>query len=72
MRNTSVKNHAGDNAGSTPPRRKEMHITGSNSFNRQTKFHLRESLRQKAIGKCDGTGRTIFYRDENDGRDYIL
>ena len=26
----------------------------------------------KQIGRSDGAGRVIFYRDENDGNDFIL
>ena len=73
MRNQSVKNNDGENVSKTPLTKEDMPKVGSHSLvDKQRMADPIHSQWKKASGKTGVTRRRLFYRDENDGRDYIL
>ena len=72
MRNQSVKNNDGENVSKTSQTQEDMPRVSHSLVDRQTVNDPIHSQWKKASGKTGGTRRRLFYRDENDGWDYIL
>ena len=72
MRNHFMPHGANETVGLANQKHKEPGLRpGRNSMENQTRGYTRKTA-AKGIGRSEGTGRLLFYRDENDGSDHIL